>query len=414
MEDWQVLIEGHHAGYIKWGEYLENQRQLAANRTNGPEHAVPGPAREGRALLQGLVVCGGCGHRLSVRYAGNGGIYPQYECKSARRQGLAAEPGCRSIRTDLVDEAVVERVLATLTPGHLALAAKAMEELEERRRAERRRWEQRLERARYEVERAERQYEVCEPENRLVARTLETRWNDRLAELAQVEQDMEAQEREWRRRQAPPKEQVLAIAEDLPRLWSAPSTSSADRKRILRVLIEDVTVRSEPKGPEVELGVRWRGGAIETASVQRLRQIAERVKTPPELVAAVRGLATEHTDDEIADQLTERGVLSGKGRPLTKASIRWIRHRYAIAGPPRYRDGAVSVKAVAERFGVTTGAVYYWIEHGVLPATKRAPGWPLEINLDAATEMRLREWVAASSRISNAPVSPIHAARSAV
>ena len=414
MEEWRVLIESHHAGYIKWGEYLENQRQLAANRTNGPEHAVPGPAREGRALLQGLVICGGCGHRLSARYAGNGGIYPQYECKSARRQGLAAEPGCRSIRTDLVDDVVVERVLATLTPGHLELAAKAMEELEERHQAERRRWEQRIERARYEVERAERQYEVCEPENRLVARTLETRWNGRLAELAQVEQDMEAQEREWRRRQAPPAEQVLAIAEDLPRLWSAPSTSSADRKRILRVVIEDVTVRSEPKGPEVELGLRWRGGASETVSVQRRRPIAERVKTPPALIAAIRELATEYMDDEIAAQLKGRGLMSGKSRPVTRSAVRWIRHRYTIPGPPRYRDGAVSVKAVAQRFGVTTGVVYYWINHGVLPANKRAPGWPLEIHLDAGTEIRLRDWVATSSRIKNGSDSPSHAARSAV
>ena len=414
MAEWHVLIEGHHAGYIKWDEYLENQRKLAANRTNGAEHAVPGPAREGRALLQGLVICGQCGHRLSVRYAGNGGIYPQYECQWARRQALAREPGCRSIRTDLVDDVVVEQVLATLTPGHLELAAKAMEELEERHRAQRRRWEQRLERARYDVQRAERQYEICEPENRLVVRTLETRWNDRLAELAAIERDVEAQDREWRRRQAPPREQVLAIAEDLPRLWSAPSTSSADRKRILRVLIEDVTVRSEPGGPEVELGLRWRGGATETLSVQRRRMIAERVKTPPELVAAIRDLATKYMDDEIAEQLKGRGLLSGKGRQVTKASVRWIRHRHAIPGPPRYRAGAVSVKAVAQRFGVTTGVVYYWIEHGVLSANKRAPGWPLEIHLDAATEIRLRQWVATSSRITTAVDSPIHAARSAV
>lgn len=399
MEQWEVLIEDHHPGYIEWSEYLENQRRLAANRTNGPDRLTPGPAREGRALLQGLVVCGGCGRRLSTRYAGNGGVYAQYECNRARREGRKRQPGCRSLRADLVDEPVVARVLEALTPAHLELAAEALEEVEARREAERRRWNRRRERVRYEAARAERQYEACEPENRLVARTLEARWNERLAELAELEEEWTARQREWERQEAPARERVLAIAEDLPRLWEEPTTSAADRKRILRVLIEDVTVRSEPEGPEVELGLRWRAGATETLRIRRPPRPQDRVRTPPEVVEAIRELAPELTDDEIAERLTARGMLSGTGRPLTRAAVKWIRHQHRIPGPPAYREGDRSVKEVAAHFGVSPNVVYYWIDKGELAATKQASGWPWRIRLDPATEERLRQYVERSSRI---------------
>lgn len=405
MEEWEVLIQDHHPGYIEWSQYLENQRRLEKNRTNGPDTVTPGPAREGRALLQGLVVCGGCGHRLTVRYAGNGGLYPQYECNRGRRDGHTSWPGCRSLRADRVDEVVVARVLEALTPAHLELAAGALEEVEARREAERRRWRQRLDRLQYEADRAERQYEACEPENRLVARTLETRWNERLAELRRLEKEWAGREREWERQEAPTREQVLTIAEDLPRLWNAPTTSAVDRKRILRVLIEDVTIRSEPEGPEVELGLRWCGGATETMHLRRPPRIQDRIRTPPEVVESIREFATELTDEQIAERLNGQQRVSGKGRPFTRDAVRWIRFRHRIPGPRHYRDGELSVKEAAAHFGVNPNVVYYWIERGELPAKKMAFGWPWRIRLDPDTEMRLRAWIARSSRIKK-PVDP--------
>lgn len=399
MEEWEVLIQDHHPGYIEWPEYLENQRRLEKNRTNGPDTVTPGPVREGRALLQGLVVCGGCGHRLTVRYAGNGGLYPQYECNRGRRDGRTSWPGCRSLRADMVDEVVVARVLEALTPAHLELAAGALEEVEARREAERRRWRQRLDRLQYEADRAERQYEACEPENRLVARTLETRWNERLAELSYLEKEWTGRKREWERQEAPTREQVLTIAEDLPRLWNAPTTSAADRKRILRVLIEDVTIRSEPEGPEVELGLRWCGGATETLHLRRPPRMQDRIRTPPEVVESIRELATSLTDEQIAERLNGQQRVSGKGRPFTRDAVRWIRFRHRIPGPRLYRDGELSVKEVAAHFGVSPNVVYYWIERGELTAKRMASGWPWRIRLDPDTETRLRAWIARSSRI---------------
>ena len=138
-EEWEVLIQDHPPPYIEWSEYLENQRRLEANRMYGPDALTPGPAREGRALLQGLVVCGACGRRLRVRYTGNGGRHAHYECHQGRREGRT---GCRSLRAEVADGAVEARVLEALTPAHLELAVAAVGELEGRREAERRRWRQ--------------------------------------------------------------------------------------------------------------------------------------------------------------------------------------------------------------------------------------------------------------------------------
>lgn len=404
MEEWEVLIRDHHPAYIEWEEYLENQRRLEKNRSTGPGGLSSGPAREGRALLQGLVVCGGCGRRLSVRYAGTGGIHPHYECYQGRREGRIARPACRSLRADVADEPVVRRVLEVLSPAHLELAARALEEIEVRREEERRRWRQRRERLDYEAARAQRQYEACEPENRLVARTLETRWNERLAELAQLETEWAERERAWARQDAPTRDQVLAIAQDLPRLWNAPSTSASDRKRILRTLVEDVTIRSDPDGPDVELGVRWRGGTHETLHVCRPPRTAQ-VRTPPDVVDAVRSLAQELHDQQIARELNAREMRTAKGGPFTRAVVRWIRRRHRIPAPATYRDGERSVQEIAAHFGVSANTVYDWIKHAELPASRAAPHAPWRIRLDPETDARLRASLVRPSRITT-PTNP--------
>ena len=414
LGEWAVLIHDHHEGYIDWAEYLENQKRLEKNRTNAPATLTLGPAREGRALLQGLAVCGGCGGRLTVRYAGNGGIYPQYECNRASREGLSRLPGCRSLGADLVDQEVVARVLGALTPAHLELASESLAELEARREQERLRWRQRRERLVFEAARAERQYQACEPENRLVARTLESRWNDSLLELARFDEEWAEKEQQWARQEAPSKEQVLAIARDLPRLWDAASTSSADRKRILRTLIEDVTISSDPEGPAVELGLRWRGGAAETLRLTRRARAWDQVRTPQQVVEAVRTLAAELTDKELAERLNREGWRSGKGRPFTKAAVQWIRCRHGIPGPAALSPGEYTVKAAAEHFNVSPNVIYYWIERGELKASKQAPGWPWRIRLEAETEARLRAWVQTSSRLNQPAQVPNPTPRSAI
>jgi Recombinase/Recombinase zinc beta ribbon domain len=240
MPDWRVRLPEHHEGYIAMEEFFANQERLQKNRTNGEGTVLSGPAREGLALLQGLLLCGHCGRALTVRYRGNGGIYPTYLCNWLHHQALATKD-CMSFRCDVVDAAIVEEVFQALQPAELELALGALHELETRDRAIGRQWQMRLQRAEYEAALAERRYQEVDPSNRLVAGTLERRWNDALLQLEDLKkQAAELQDQKARVATPEQKERVLALARDLPRLWHAPTTQAKDRKRMLRLLIKDL------------------------------------------------------------------------------------------------------------------------------------------------------------------------------
>src|SRR5207248_1720789 len=241
MADWRVSLPEHHEGYISWEEFLKNQERLDKNRTNDEETLLSGPAREGLALLQGLLLCGHCGRGLTVRYTGNGGIYPCYQCNWLRREGLASKD-CISFRCDLLDAAIVEQVLEALQPAELELALAALQELESRDQTILRQWQMRLERAEYEAALAERRYQEVDPSQRLVAATLERRWNAALLQCEEIKQQAaQFQHQEARAATSEQKAKVLALARDLPRLWRASTTEAKDRKRMLRLLIKDIT-----------------------------------------------------------------------------------------------------------------------------------------------------------------------------
>src|SRR5437870_2270160 len=242
MPDWRVSLKQHHEGYISLEEFFQNQERLEKNRTNGEAMVLSGPAREGLALLQGLLLCGSCGRALTVRYLGNGGIYPCYQCNWLRREGLATKD-CMSFRCDVLDAAVAREVLKALQPAELELALAAMQELESRDQTILRQWQMRLERAEYEAALAERRYHEVDPSQRLVAATLERRWNDALLQL----DDLKKQAAEFQRQEArvatpEQKAKVLALARDWPRSWHAPTTQAKDRKRMFPLLIKDMTV----------------------------------------------------------------------------------------------------------------------------------------------------------------------------
>ncbi len=242
MADWRVSLQEHHEGYINWDEYLKNQERLEKNRTNGGEMMLSGPAREGLALLQGMLLCGHCGRALTVRYMGNGGIYPCYLCNRLRRDGLAHKDFV-NFPCDLLDHAVAEEVLKALVLAQLELALAALEELEARDRTIGRQWQMRLERAEYEPALAERRYLEVDPSQRLVAATLERRWNAALLQWEEL-QKQATQFRQQQARVATPEQKanVLALAKHLPQLWHAPTTQAKDRKQMLRLLIKDITV----------------------------------------------------------------------------------------------------------------------------------------------------------------------------
>jgi len=399
MSLWPVVIQDHHDRYISWPEYLDNQTMLQKNRTNGEEDLLSGPAREGLALCQGLLLCGECGRRLSVHYKGNGGIYPVYQCNYLRREGRAKKPEL-CIRCDLIDQAVCQRLLEVLQPAEAGLALKAGHELEQRNKAIHHQWQMRIQRAEYEAQLAQRRYEEVDPANRLVASTLESRWNQTLVALEQAkEQYAQYQQTEIQAVTKEQEETIFALIKDLPRLWHAPTTQAKDRKRILRLLVKDITIEklSDPK--QIVLHVRWQGGACEDLQVSLPLGISDRLRYPRQTVDRIRDLARTLSADQIARQLNEEGFQTPTGKLFTASKIRWIRYRYAIPGAQLQPPGEITVKDAAERFGVSPGVVYYWIERGIIKARRINPGLPYWIMIDDDKEKELREWIANSSHL---------------
>jgi len=393
-EQWEVFIPDHHPAYITWETYEENLKQLQNNRTNLERS---GPAREGLALLQGLVICGKCGRRMSVRYTGNGGIAPVYDCKGRWEHGLRAT--CTTVPAPSIDQAIAARLMEVVQPANLELALQVMDRLLKNDDDADKGWKLTLERAQYEVERAERQYQQVEPENRLVARSLETRWNEKLAELQRLHEEygQYRSRRSWQ-----PSEQdkadILALAKEMPRIWYAATTTAKDRKRILRMLIEDVTIFAEARQPEIRLGLRWRNQCCEEIHATKPLPQGMLKKHTLQTVELVRQLSSTMTDSQVADHFNSSGRFTPEGRRFTGDSIKWIRYLHNIPGLFTHRKG-LSVKEVAVQFNVQPGVVYYWINHGILNAKKAAPGWPWDIQMDDNKEAELREWVQRSGHL---------------
>jgi hypothetical protein len=375
---------------------------LEKNRTNGGVMILSGPAREGLALLQGLLVCGHCGRAITVRYTGNGGIYPSYQCNWLHRDALASK-GCMSFRCDVVDTAVAEEVLKALQPDQLGLALAALEGLEARDQGIGHQWQMRLERAEYEAVLAERRYQEVDPSQRLVAATLERRWNEALLHWEELKQQAAEFQRQQTRVATPEqKAKVPALAENLPRLWRAPTTQSKDRKRMLRLLIKDVTVEKSSVPKQLLVHIRWQGNACTDLTVQLPPNIADRVRYPAAIVDRIRDMAQHLQDAEIADQLRREGWVSAKGKPYTTKIIQWIRWRYRIPPPTLQKPEELTVAQVARYFGVSQGVVYYWIERSQLQTRMLNAASPYWITLNEADEQKLRDWVRNSSRIHTA------------
>ena len=401
MDSWQVKLQDHHAGYITWEQFERNQTLLSKNRTNGEETLLSGPAREGLALLQGLLLCARCGRRVSVRYQGNGGIYPTYDCNRLRREGLSSK-SCLNVRCDLLDVAVCRRVLELIKPAQLQIAAEAMRQLEQREAAVNKQWQMRIERATYEAELAERRYEEVDPANRLVASTLEKRWNEALVKVNELKAEHAGLlKTETLSVTAEQRERVMRLAEDFPRLWNAPTTKPKDKKRMLRLLIKDITVERIGEQRLVVLHVRWQGGACEDIQVALPPKAADAVRYPNETVQRVRELARDHSDDQLVQTLNQEGWRPTKGETFTVAIVRWIRYKHEIAAPVLKRPEEHTVKELAQRLKVSTHVVYYWLERGVIEGRRLNDGAPYWITLSPEKESELRARIRNSTKLRN-------------
>ncbi len=332
MEEWKVLKRDHLPAYITWDRYLANLRRLGANRS-GPESV--GMARNGTALLPGLVVCGTCGLRLQTSYRRTG--KPFYTCTRHLTRGT--EQTCYGVRASVVDEVVAAQVLRALEPAALELSLQAVGDLQEERARLDQHWRQQVERARHEAERARRQYDAVEPENRLVARTLEQRWEEALRRQRELE---EAYDR-FAREQAPglteaERARVLQLSADLPALWQAPGTTPVDRKEIVRCLVERVVVGVRRDSELVRVTIQWKGGC--TSEHQAVRPVGryEQMEGYGRLMDRIVQLRREgNSAERIAEALNEEGYRTPKMRgDFHPELVRKLLSRRGLANEQRY------------------------------------------------------------------------------
>ena len=366
-DEWTALIPDAHAGYITWEEFEENQRRLRENAQAIGGDRRRSPPREGPALLQGIVVCGQCGDRMTVRYhRRHGTLWPTYMCQ---RRGIArAEPICQSVPGRGLDEAIGRVLIETVTPLTLEMALTVQHELQTRLEEADRLHRRAVECARYEADLARRRYLQVDPANRLVADELEAQWNRALQQV------VDAQETYDRHRQGDrlgvdeeARARILALATDFSRLWHDPHTPDRERKRMVRLLMEDVTLIKTAAGLTTHL--RFRGGATTTLTLARALNAWQLRETSTEIVALIDQLLDQHTDESVATVLNARGYVSGTGRPFQGRIVQNIRREYQLRS--RYERlrvrGMLSRDEIAGRLKVSAATVKVWGHHGLLP-----------------------------------------------
>jgi DNA invertase Pin-like site-specific DNA recombinase len=367
-DNWQVFLPNAHPGYISWEEYEINQARLLQNG-HSADRDSPGPVREGGALLQGLVLCGRCGLRMTVRYRVlKGRCTSSYVC--ARRGIETGGPMCQFVVGAVVDEAIGQAAVGAVTPAALDVALQVFEELRARRVEVDRLRRAQVERAREEAELAQRQYMLARPENRLVVDTLERQWNDCLAKLAQAETEYARATKADGEPSLEVRGRIAALASDFPRVWKDPRTSARDRKRILRLLIDDVTLaRNEEL---IHVHIRWKGGATTSLELPRPRSSFELVRTPETVIEEIRTLATKQTDDQIACILNSRGYRTGTGKSFTGPRVNHLRFYHGIDSYRQHlqRAGWLTLPEIARQIGVHPQTVRMYAKKGILHANR--------------------------------------------
>lgn len=382
VENWPVLIHDHYPAYISWQQFLDNQARLAANAQG--LHFGRAAVGHGEALLSGIVHCARSGRKMRVLYKRR----PAYVCQHERH--TQAGPTCQYFSLSHIDAPVVTRFLQALQPAELEIALAAAQEVDAQRQQVAEQWRKRLQRAQYEVDLARRRYEQVKPERRLVAAELERLWDEKLQEPQGLQQQwLQVQGRELRPLSEAETAHIRQLAHDLPALWQAETTTPAERKRLLRCLIESVTLDRFSQPHHSLIHLRWRTGAEETISVERPgcgRQPAH------SLHERIRDLAQRHPDDEIVRILNQEGVTTAAGLNWNLQRLRGVRAKRHIASacpaqfaPPGPRgDGLVSSKEAAQLLGVTASMINDWYRRGWLVGHQRRPGAPLWVRMNAA------------------------------
>ncbi len=402
QQEWEVLIPDHHEGYISWAEYENNQRTINGN-ANMKGEMVPGSVRNGGGLLTGLLRCGHCGRKLKVQHNGLRGV-ARYLCNDANvNHGRRTK--CIAFGNMRIDAAVSAEVLSLIAPLGLEAALQAIGDRERDGTQQLRQVELALEQARYEAARSHRQYNAVDPENRLVAGDLERRWNERLAEVTRLEEQVRVI------REGLPatiteteRAEILALGTDVARLWNRPATSVATRKRILRVVLEEIIVSVEPG--VLRLKLHWKGGDHTLLEVVKNRTGQHRWKTNASTELLIHDLARLLPDGSIASVLNRLGARTAKGHTWTQQRVCVFRNDHNIVV---YREGEraerreLILHETASRLGVSKMTVVRLIKDGILPARQSCVGAPYVIRESDLDRQEVRRAVKNGRAVSHDP-----------
>ncbi len=381
MPEWNVLIRDHHAGYIGWEEFEQNQRMIGEN-AHMQKRADRKSARGGRALLTGLARCGWCGRMMRVFYGSAAGHAHRYQCRGGSDTGRGKVCiGAGGIR---VDRAVSGQILEAVSEHAIEAAVQAAERSRLAGDNVRLALAKELEVARYEASPAARRYELVDPAKRLVARQLEERWNTALEHADQLEQRIRDLESQALRRPTIDREALMALASDLPAAWNAPGTDMRTRQRLARILVQEVLIDLDDQANQVVLTIHWIGGRHSEVRVSRVRTGRYPGEGHPSAVESMRKLGGHWPDRELAVTLNRMRCKTSDGRSRTASRVRELRERLGIAAfdPAAVLIETISVDAAAHRLKICVGSVKPLIREGVLPATQFMPSahWQIPVS----------------------------------
>ncbi|MGB7294351.1 MAG: recombinase family protein [Candidatus Aminicenantales bacterium] len=369
QDRWQVLIPDAHPGYISWQQYEGIDQRLRQNALAYGIDRRHGPVREGPALLQGRVVCGICGSRMSVRYHRRSQqLVPDYLCNRDYMEHAA--PICQIIPGASIDAAVGKLLVEAMTPMAIELSLAVQQEIQAQLEEADRLRRQQVDRARLEADSARRRYMHVDPENRLVADSLEAEWNEKLRALAQAQDNYERQSTADRKVfSEAQRKQLFSLVKDFPAIWIDPKTPQRERKRMVALLIEDITLL---KGEQITIQVRFKGGATTTLRIPLPLNAWQGRKTPEPVVALIDELLDRHTDREVAERLNDRGWVTGAGEKFSKQSVRWIRHSKGLRSyKERLKEkGMMTPEEISKCFGISNDTVKSRRKKGILIGRK--------------------------------------------
>lgn len=381
--EWAVLIHDHHEGYIDWKTYEGNLLQLKSN-THPKPHQPGGAIREGAALLQGIAVCGRCGRKLRTYYQGKNST-PGYYCSNntlVNGRGLH----CLRIGGMCIDKAISKVFLEVIEPAGVEAALGAEERILSTHHASLRHWRMQVEAARYAAHRAQKRYEAVDPENRLVARSLEARWEENLNSLSAAEDELKRRENDVPSMLTDnQRSRIHTLGTDLQLVWGATSTTDCDRKALLRTLIEEVIINPREKHDHVNLSVRWRTGAITDIQVALPARHQPSIRTDENTLDLIRRLAKHYNDDVIAGILNRQKRKTAHGLPFDTNRVGNTRRHWGI---PKYVQSSddsggevLNLEQAAQKLGTAPSTLYRWLNDGFIKGEQITPGAPWRIRM---------------------------------